>query len=63
MADTEQLVKGKQNTVYWKQNEDNVTIQVFEISLNRNKNQLTNLFTELKSRNVMFTLKISRNNL
>lgn len=58
----EHLSKEKQNSLDWKQKTDIVTIQVFEISLNGNCDQLTNLLTELKSKNVMFTLKITRNN-
>ncbi len=62
MIAAENLSKEKQNSLDWKQKTDIVTIQVFELSLNGNRDQLTNLLTELKSKNVMFTLKIAKNN-
>jgi len=63
MMTVEHLSKEKQNSLDWKQKTDIVTIQVFELSLNGNRDQFTNLLTELKSKNVMFTLKITKNNL
>ncbi len=63
MMTVDHLSEEKQNSLDWKQNNDIITIQVFEISLNRSRDQLANLLTELKSKNVMFTLKITRNNL
>ena len=62
MMTVEHFSKEKQNSLDWKQKTDIVTIQVFEINLNGNRDQLTNLLTELKSKNVMFTLKITRSN-
>ena len=59
----EHLSKEKQNSLDWKHKNDTVTIQVFEINLNETRDQLTNLLTELKSKNVMFTLKITKKNI
>ena len=62
MMTVEHLSKEKQNSLDWKQKTGIVTIQVFELSSNGSCDQLTNLLTELKSKNVMFTLKITKNN-
>jgi len=63
MMTVKHLSKEKLNSLDWKQNTDIITIHVYEINLSRNRDQLTNLLTELKSKNVMFTLKITKNNL
>ena len=56
------LSNEKQNSIDWKQNNDRITMQVFEINSNENEYQLVNMLTELKSKNLMFSIKISKNN-
>ena len=49
------------NTIEWKQNDDIIKIKMFELCSDTRRDYLQNLLTELSSKNIMFTLKISKN--